>query len=116
MIQRLPANDLLKPHAKSILPLTMKFMRFENRENVLVCARIVKRLYEHFPHLYTAEQEDKNNQQFQNWKTELQKHIDKPLVKGDACFLVKSNWFRPVKQYVGLQHPVIPRNRDDGLL
>ena len=115
MIQRLPANDLLKPHAKSILSLTIKLLssRFENRENMLVCVKIFQKLNKHFPHLYTPEKEDKNNQQFQHWKTELQKHLDKPLVKGDVCFLVNSNWFRPMKQYVGLQHPVIPRDRDD---
>ena len=106
MIQKLPANDLLKPHAKSIRSLTMKLRTF-NSENVLLCMKILNKMYEHFPQ---TEQEDKNNQQFQNWKTELQNHLDKPLVTGDVCFLVNSNWFRPVKKYVGLQHPVIPRD------
>ena len=36
MIQRLPANDYLKPHAKSILLLTFKLLEYENEDNVLV--------------------------------------------------------------------------------
>ena len=36
MIQRLPANDYLKPHARNILMLTFKLLEFENEDNVLV--------------------------------------------------------------------------------
>jgi hypothetical protein len=36
MIQRLPANDYLKPHAKNILLLTFKLLEYENEDNVLV--------------------------------------------------------------------------------
>jgi hypothetical protein len=36
MIQRLPANDYLKPHARNILLLTFKLLEYENEDNVLV--------------------------------------------------------------------------------
>ena len=36
MIQRLPANDYLKPHARAILVLTFKLLEYENEDNVLV--------------------------------------------------------------------------------
>ena len=48
MIQRLPANDYLKPYAKSILSLTFKLLEFENEENVLVCLRIIIELHKQF--------------------------------------------------------------------
>ena len=41
MIQRLPANDYLKPHARDILVLMFKLLEYENEENVLVCLRII---------------------------------------------------------------------------
>jgi hypothetical protein len=39
MLQRLPANDYLKPHARSILLLTFKLLQYENEDNVLVRTR-----------------------------------------------------------------------------
>ena len=45
MIQRMPANDLLKPYAKNILSLTFKLLEYENEENVLVCLRIIIELH-----------------------------------------------------------------------
>ena len=52
MIQRLPANDFLKPYAKQILSLAFKLLEFENEENVLVCLRIIIELHKQFrpPH------------------------------------------------------------------
>jgi len=51
-----------------------------------------------------ADQEnDTKNQQLQKLKTELQKHIEKPLVKGDAWFLVDNHWFKQLKKYVGME-------------
>ena len=48
MIQRLPANDNLKPHAKDILVLMFKLLEYENEENVLVCLRIIIELHKQF--------------------------------------------------------------------
>ena len=96
MIQRFPANDLFRPHAKSIRSLTRKLGTL-NSENWLLYMEILSKVYEHFQQ---TEKEDKNSQQFQHWKTELQKHLDKPLVQGDVYFLVNSNWVRPMKKYV----------------
>lgn len=52
MIQRLPANDALKPFSKSILALCFKLLEIENEENVLVCLRIIIELHKQFrpPH------------------------------------------------------------------
>lgn len=52
MIQRLPANDYLKPYSKSILTLTFKLLEYENEDNVLVCLRIIIELHKQFrpPH------------------------------------------------------------------
>ena len=48
MIQRLPANDYLKPHARDILVLMFKLLEYENEENVLVCLRIIIELHKQF--------------------------------------------------------------------
>ena len=48
MIQRLPANDSLKPHARDILVLMFKLLEYENEENVLVCLRIIIELHKQF--------------------------------------------------------------------
>ena len=48
MIQRLPANDLLRPFAKNILSLTFKLLEVDNEENVLVCLRIIIELHKQF--------------------------------------------------------------------
>ncbi len=48
MIQRFPANDFLKPFAKSILQLSFKLLEVENEENVLVCLRIIIELHKQF--------------------------------------------------------------------
>ena len=48
MIQRFPANDLLKPFSKSILTLAFKLLEIENEENVLVCLRIIIELHKQF--------------------------------------------------------------------
>ena len=52
MIQRLPANEMLKPYAGNILSLTFKLLEVENEENVLVCLRIIIELHKQFrpPH------------------------------------------------------------------
>jgi len=55
MIQRMPANDLLKPYAKNILSLTFKLLEFENEENVLVCLRIIIELHKQFRPSHTVE-------------------------------------------------------------
>ena len=55
MIQRLPANDQLKPYAKNILSLTFKLLEFENEENVLVCLRIIIELHKQFRPPHSAE-------------------------------------------------------------
>ena len=55
MIQRLPANDLLKPYAKNILSLTFKLLEKENEENVLVCLRIIIELHKQFRPAHSAE-------------------------------------------------------------
>ena len=55
MIQKLPANDLLKPYAKNILSLTFKLLEFENEENVLVCLRIIIELHKQFRPAHSAE-------------------------------------------------------------
>ena len=55
MIQRLPANDLLKPYAKNILSLTFKLLEFENEENVLVCLRIIIELHKQFRPAHSGE-------------------------------------------------------------
>jgi len=46
---------------------------------------------------------DNKNQQLQHLKSELQKHIEKPLVKGDSWYLVDNHWFKQLKKYVGLE-------------
>eukprot|EP00092_Neocalanus_flemingeri_P109201 GFUD01140324.1.p1 GENE.GFUD01140324.1~~GFUD01140324.1.p1 ORF type:complete len:755 (+),score=238.16 GFUD01140324.1:195-2459(+) len=46
---------------------------------------------------------DTKNQQLQKLRTELQKHLEKPLVKGDAWFLVDNHWFKQLKKYVGME-------------
>ncbi len=48
MIQRLPANDFLKPYAKTVLSLAFKLLEVENEENVLVCLRIIIELHKQF--------------------------------------------------------------------
>ena len=48
MIQRFPANDILKPYAKNILALAFKLLQDENEENVLVCLRIIIELHKQF--------------------------------------------------------------------
>jgi transformation/transcription domain-associated protein len=48
MIQRLPANDNLKQHARDILVLMFKLLEYENEENVLVCLRIIIELHKQF--------------------------------------------------------------------
>jgi transformation/transcription domain-associated protein len=52
IIQRLPANDHLKAHTRSILLLAFKLLKVENEENVLVCLRIIIELHKQFrpPH------------------------------------------------------------------
>ena len=55
MIQRLPANDLLRPFAKNILSLTFKLLEVDNEENVLVCLRIIIELHKQFRPSHSAE-------------------------------------------------------------
>ena len=52
MIQRLPANEFLKPYEKNILSLAFKLLEYENEENVLVCLRIIIELHKQYrpPH------------------------------------------------------------------
>ena len=57
-IQRLPANDLLKPHAKNIFSLTFKLLKFENEEKVLVCLRIIIELHKQFQPAHSGEISD----------------------------------------------------------
>jgi len=46
---------------------------------------------------------DTKNQQLQILSTELKNHIEKPLVKGDAWFLVDNHWFKQLKKYAGME-------------
>ena len=55
MIQRLPANDLLRPFAKNILSLTFKLLEVDNEENVLVCLWIIIELHKQFRPSHSAE-------------------------------------------------------------
>ncbi len=48
MIQRLPANEFLKPYAKDVLKLAFKLLETENEENVIVCLRIIIELHKQF--------------------------------------------------------------------
>ena len=48
MIQRLPANDFLKPYAKNVLTLAFKLLEVENEENAIVCLRIIIELHKQF--------------------------------------------------------------------
>ena len=36
------------------------------------------------------------------FKTELQKHLEKPLEKGDSWYLIDNQWFKKLKKYIGL--------------
>merc|ERR1711892_123280 len=62
-----------------------------------------------------AEQEnDTKNQQLQNLRTELQKHLEKPLAKGDAWFLVDNHWFKQLKKYVGMEGAMFDSGGKEG--
>ena len=52
IIQRLPANDHLKPHISLILSMAFKLLELENEENVAVCLKIIIELHKQFrpPH------------------------------------------------------------------
>ena len=36
------------------------------------------------------------------FKTELQKHLEKPLEKGDSWYLIDNQRFKKLKKYIGL--------------
>ena len=55
MIHRLPSNDLLRPHVRSILSLMFKLLEKENEENVLICLRIVIELHKQYRPPFSAE-------------------------------------------------------------
>ncbi|GLH10296.1 Transcription-associated protein 1, partial [Gryllus bimaculatus] len=55
MIHRLPTNDYLRPHAKSILALMLKLLGTENEENVLVCLRIIIELHKQYKPQFNPE-------------------------------------------------------------
>ena len=52
IIQRLPANDHLKPHISQILSMAFDLLKLENEENVAVCLKIIIELHKQFrpPH------------------------------------------------------------------
>merc|ERR1719210_1420236 len=47
-----------------------------------------------------AAQDDTKEQRLCKFKTDLQKLVDKTLVKGDAWFLVDNHWFKQAKKYL----------------
>merc|ERR1712012_1031338 len=47
-----------------------------------------------------AAQDDTKEQRLGKFKTDLQKLVDKTLVKGDAWFLVDNHWFKQAKKYL----------------
>ncbi|RWS26862.1 Transformation/transcription domain-associated protein-like protein, partial [Leptotrombidium deliense] len=55
IIHRLPVNDSLRPHVKSILSLMFNLLEIENEENVLVCLRIIIELHKQCRPTFTPE-------------------------------------------------------------
>lgn len=48
MLNRLPHNEILRPHDKLLLRLTMDALRAENEDNALICLRIIFDLHRNF--------------------------------------------------------------------
>lgn len=48
IFNRLPNNDILKPHAVSLLRLCMVLLEKENEENAMICLRIIIDLHKNF--------------------------------------------------------------------
>ena len=55
IIQRLPANDLLKGHTQNILLMAFELLKLENEENVVVCLKIIIELHKQFRPPHTPE-------------------------------------------------------------
>ena len=55
IIQRLPANEFLKPHTKEILLMAFELLKLENEENVVVCLKIIIELHKQFRPAHTPE-------------------------------------------------------------
>lgn len=55
IFHRLPANDTLRAHIRSILQLMFKLLEVDNEENVLICLRIIIELHKQFRPIYSTE-------------------------------------------------------------
>ena len=53
IMQRLPANDFLKPHIGNILSMAFDLLKLENEENVAVCLKIIIELHKQFRPLHS---------------------------------------------------------------
>ena len=48
MLNKLPHNEHLRPHDKTVLAMATKALRAENEENALVCLRVIFDLHRNF--------------------------------------------------------------------
>src|SRR5687767_12090882 len=55
MIHRLPTNEHLRPYVRQLLSLMFRLLETENKENVLVCLRIVIELHKQYRPTYNQE-------------------------------------------------------------
>ena len=55
IFHRLPANEALRIHIRSILQLMFKLLEVDNEENVLICLRIIIELHKQFRPPYSTE-------------------------------------------------------------
>jgi len=50
-----------------------------------------------------AEKTETKNEDLTKFKTELQKHLEKQLIKGDTWYLIDNHWLKQCKKYVGFE-------------
>lgn len=55
ILHRLPPNEALRNHIRSILALMFKFVETDNEENVLICLKIIIELHKQFRPAYSTE-------------------------------------------------------------
>lgn len=48
MIHRLPVSETIRPHVDKILVMTLKMLREDNEDNVLICLRIIIDLHKYY--------------------------------------------------------------------
>jgi len=48
IIHRLPVSEIMRPYVKNILALTLKLLKTDNEDNVLVCLRIIIDLHKQY--------------------------------------------------------------------